>query len=421
MRLPLVGRIKNLLRRDDVRTLAGNVVALGFLKGVEFLVPLITVPYLVYAVGLEKYGLLAFSMSLALYFGTLIQYSFSVTAVRDVARARGRWSEVSEIFSENICASVFLVILSGLLIVPIVESSDSLRSDRFIYYSSFFFVALQSLFPAWFFQGIEKMRFIAVINFFTRLAYLVSLIVFIKAPKDYIFVHFLNGCAMLLSVLVSFFIISKKINVDFRFPKLSKLIFLYKSGFQVFLTFLTPNLYNNSALFLLGLHANPKTVGAFGAAAAFVEAMISVGRVISNAFLPYLSRHLQSHGKFSRLMLFFGCILTVFPMIFSDGLAISLFKDESGLVGSAIFLLSIGIFPAFVYLIYGVNFLMLRGAERAAVKASLLASLLAFLVGLVAIPIWPFYGAVSTLVLGRTMLALLVFFAYLRTRHEVVV
>lgn len=153
MRLPLVGRIKNLLRRDDVRTLAGNVVALGFLKGVEFLVPLITVPYLVYVVGLEKYGLLAFSMSLALYFGTLIQYSFSVTAVRDVARARGAWSEVSEIFSENICAAVFLVILSGLLIVPIVECSDSLRNDRFIYYSSFFFCGFAVSFSGMVFSG----------------------------------------------------------------------------------------------------------------------------------------------------------------------------------------------------------------------------------------------------------------------------
>jgi len=120
-------------------------------------------------------------------------------------------------------------------------------------------------------------------------------------------------------------------------------------------------------------------------------------------------------------MLFVGCVLTVFPMTFSDGLAISLFKDESGLAGSAIFLLSMGILPVFVYLIYGVNFLMLRAGERVAVKASLLASLLAFLIELVAIPIWPFYGAVSTLVLGRTMLALLVFFAYLRMRHEVVI
>ncbi|RYY11278.1 MAG: flippase, partial [Cytophagaceae bacterium] len=54
----------------------------------NFLLPLLTVPYVVRIIGPDKLGLLNFSQAYVTYFSLLINYGFDMAAVRSIAANR---------------------------------------------------------------------------------------------------------------------------------------------------------------------------------------------------------------------------------------------------------------------------------------------------------------------------------------------
>jgi PST family polysaccharide transporter len=80
--------IKSFLRKlksKDGKTLLENFVSLSALQLIGMLLPLITLPYILRVIGFEKYGIIVFATSLIAYFMALTDFSFQITAVRDVA------------------------------------------------------------------------------------------------------------------------------------------------------------------------------------------------------------------------------------------------------------------------------------------------------------------------------------------------
>ena len=107
------------------KRLISNFVALLVLRGFNFLIPLITLPYLVRVIGLENFGLVNFSLSLGLYFGAIIQFGFGVTATREIARNRDDSIKLAQIYSTTLTASILLAIVSAILFTLIVLSSSA--------------------------------------------------------------------------------------------------------------------------------------------------------------------------------------------------------------------------------------------------------------------------------------------------------
>lgn len=60
----------------------------------------------------------------------------------------------------------------------------SIYFDRFaqLYYLTFLFVVGNTIFPVWFFQGIE---YISYLNVFSKLFFTISIFIFVQSPEDY--------------------------------------------------------------------------------------------------------------------------------------------------------------------------------------------------------------------------------------------
>src|SRR5690606_7780398 len=131
--------------------------------------PLITLPYLVRVLGIEGFGLVNYALSFALYFAAVMQYGFTITAVRKIAKNRDSLGEVAVIYSETITATMLLIVASALIYFPIVWLISDFYQHFWLYVFSFAFVFAQALFPLWFFRGMERMRQSAIISITSKL------------------------------------------------------------------------------------------------------------------------------------------------------------------------------------------------------------------------------------------------------------
>lgn len=403
------------------KRLVANFASLAVLRGFDFIIPLITLPYLVRVLGVDKFGLINFALSLALYFGAIIQYGFRVTATREVARLRTDKHKLSEIYSATLATTLMLAGTSGVFFLAIVLMVEKFSEYLALYLFSVLFVIFQAIFPVWFFQGMERMKFIAYLTLTAKVLSLIGIFTIITAPDQYYFVPLINAVAAFVSFVAASWLIRYHFGIHFCFPNLNQIGTLLSEGRHAFISQLAPNLYNNSSTFLLGFFASNTVVGYYTAAAKVIDAFNSIGHIVSNTFLPYLSRTIEKHGYFQKIMLAIGCLLTLIAIAAADPIVALLFGRENILIVPYVQWLAASIFMIFVSLAHGTNYLMLVGKDRLAKNIALYTSATFGGLAFVLIPVWEIWGAIATVVGARASLAFFSFVYHKKHFRQLVV
>ena len=414
----MIKKFNIITNSENKKILISNFLSLSVLRGFQFLIPLITLPYLIRTIGMENFGLVNFALSLGLYFGAIIQFGFSITATREIARHRDNHIKLEQIYSATLTASILLAFICGVLFTLVVLAIDKFNSHFNLYIFTLAFIVFQSLFPIWFFQGMEKMKYITFLSMGTSVMFLISLLTFIKQEEDFILVPLLNAMTVLITFIIAITLINKQFKINFIRPRMQEIKSIYQNGHHAFVSQLAPNLFNNSAVFLVGIFTNNTLVGVYAGATKIIDAMISLAYILSNSFFPFLSRNLEKHKVFQRIMLASAFVLTISTFVMAKFFATLLFSIDSIEVSRYIQGLSICIFLKFTSMTYGTNFLMLIGKEGIVKNISLYTSIVFFGVALFIIPLWGVWGAIVTLVGGRLTMAIILFSFYLKFKQH---
>jgi O-antigen/teichoic acid export membrane protein len=109
-----------------MKRFAVNVASLFSVQIANFLLPLLTVPYVVRIIGPDKLGLLNFSQAYVTYFSLLINYGFDMAAVRAIAANRDDKEATNRIFSQVLAGKALLWVLS-----TVIFSAVSLTNPEF--------------------------------------------------------------------------------------------------------------------------------------------------------------------------------------------------------------------------------------------------------------------------------------------------
>lgn len=398
--------------KSNRKVLLGNFTSLLILRGFDFILPLLTLPFLVRTIGIENYGLVSFALALALYFGALIQYGFQVTATREVARHREDEDVLSRIYSTTISVSFLFALIGAVIFFTIVMTVPRFRTEALLFIFAYLLVSSQSLFPVWFFQGIEKMRFIAQLTMTGRVLYVVALFSIVREPEDYQIVPLINAVSAMTILATSIWLIRYRFGVIYQRPKGKDIYELVRDGRHAFITQFAPTLYNNTTTLLLGFFVSAEQLGQFVSSTKIVQAMISLSNIIGRVFLPYLSRNIEQHGKFLLLMLFMGSTLTLGTILASNFVVELLFTSKNAAIANYLQFLSPRLFFAFCINALGFNYLMLVGQEKRFKNIVFFTSVAFFLIAICIIPLFGVSGALATLIGAPGMIAFLAFLSY---------
>lgn len=148
--------LKQKLRAKEIRVLLENFFSLSALQIFGYVLPLITLPYLVRVLGVEKYGLVAFANSFVAYFQMLTDYGLYLSAIREVSVHREDKQQLNKIFSTVMIIKSILLAVSFLILLVIVFGFSKFSANWELYLFAFGLVIGSVLFPVWFFQGMEK-------------------------------------------------------------------------------------------------------------------------------------------------------------------------------------------------------------------------------------------------------------------------
>jgi PST family polysaccharide transporter len=183
-----------------------------------------------------------------------------------------------------------LTIISVIILSIIVFSFEKFRNDWGIYFLTFGMVIGQVLFPVWFFQGMERMKYITFLNITAKIIFTISIFIFVHKASDYIYVPLLNSLGFMVAGIMALWIVFRDFEVDFRFPSLEALKHQLKEGWHIFNANMMGNIYGQGTVVILGLVSSDTIVGYYSVAERLVKAIASVSQPVAQALYPYLSR-----------------------------------------------------------------------------------------------------------------------------------
>ena len=241
---------KNILTNN--KTILTNFSYLTILQVFVLLFPLITYPYLLRVVGLELWGIVVFAQTIISYISLIINFGFNVTGAKDIASNRNNNNLISEIVSSIYINKIIIWIVCFSIYITVISIVPFFREHYLLYLLSYFLTFNELLFPVWFFQGIEKMKYITYINIFVRAMFVLLIFVFVRDASDYLYIPLLNSIGPLLGGLISIFVIIRKESVRFTFVPKCKLLNYIKDAFPIFISIISINVYGNLNKLIVG-------------------------------------------------------------------------------------------------------------------------------------------------------------------------
>src|SRR5690606_27250668 len=160
-----------------------------------------------------------------------------------------------------------------------------------------------AIFPEWFFQGIEKMRYITFLNVGVKLFFTIMIFVFIREKDDFWMYPLLQSSGFIGAGLIGQYILIRKYKLKLSFLPLQKIIRVIKENVPVFINQFIPTLYNNSSVFLLGLLSSNMIVGIYNAILVVVNLLVTILEILSRVFFPFLNRRKDKFPQYLRLSL----------------------------------------------------------------------------------------------------------------------
>lgn len=292
------------------KTIVKNISSLFSIQIAGYVIPLITLPYLVRTLGMEGYGYLGFSLAITQYAGLLVNYGFDLSATSAIAKCRGDKHKVSEIFWNIILIRLLTFCISTILIILVSIFIPEIKVVLPILMACMIAVLGAALFPQWLFQGKEQLGLISMARILAQVATVPLLLFFVRNSDDIWLAALISSSAGIIVSIYALWLVYARQWVRFVRPTISSIKSQLAEGWHIFISTAAISLYTTSVTVILGFISGPVSVGFFVAAERLIKAVLSIYGTLSNAFYPRVNALVsESVEKAKKLLVKLGILL----------------------------------------------------------------------------------------------------------------
>lgn len=408
-------------------TLVKNILSLAGIQGMNYLLPLITLPYLVRTLGPEGYGVLGYMLAIMQYGCLITDYGFNLSATRQIAIIQNDKNRISEVFWGVISAKLILAIVSLLFILCFVLFERNISSHLDVLFASFGLVLGNVLFPTWLFQGKERMGWIAISNIAARFTAVPLIFVFVHSPQDTWIAALITGGTSILAGIIGMYFVFKNKWVDFCKPPISTIIYQFREGWHIFVSSAAISMYTTTTTVILGILAGPVAVGYYVAADKLRLAVQGLIMPIAQALYPRINALMhkdqkQAFALIRKLLVIQGggtMLLSIALFSFS-GLAINLLYGERYLPSVEV-LHWLAWLPAIIGIsnVYGYQTLLVLGMKKVFSRIVLIGGSLSLLTIYPLIRLYNIEGAAISVIIAELAVNFMMLYVIIKNRYPI--
>jgi polysaccharide transporter, PST family len=324
----MIGFIKSKL---GLNILSNYAIYLG-----NFIIPLVSLPYLSRVLSPEKLGLGFYVQSFASFFLVLLDYGFNITATRNIAQKRDDKEGIEKIVSSTMQSKICLLTIGCVLAFLAIAILPNSKKDLHATLVALGNVAILGLFPTWYYQGTEDLKRYSIVILLSKFMQLILIFLFVKSVDSLynwlVIISFCNFLALL--VVWCDILLIKQLNINFKISSNSLLIL--KDEFGIFVSQAFTTLFTSSNIFVLGFTTNFEQAGIFGAAERLIRAIFSIFIPAIQVISPRISSSVVS-GRltvagvmrgFGTPILTTALFVSLFVFLSSDFLVSFLYGDN---------------------------------------------------------------------------------------------
>jgi PST family polysaccharide transporter len=406
------------LRNGVVR----NALGLYVLQLGSFLLPIATIVFLARLLGPQDWGSLAFMQAFAGYVMLVVTYGFNFSATREVARNRDNPDKLAELLAGVLGAKAALTILSIAVAVPLSLVVPPIHRNQGLLWPALLWALSLSYSLSWFFQGLERMAFVARWETAARALSLAGILLLVKSPADTWKVLAIQGGMMTAAVVIELAVACRE--VPFRLPSAGLVVRTLRLGWSTFLYQGALSFYTVGNGFILGLFGSPASVGYYVGAEKISKAFATLLFPITQAVFPRIS-HLAAHAhdEAARLartsLLLLGAAGSVMALIIFMGAPVLVrLVLGPGFDNAVVVLRILSLLPPLIAVstVLGIQWMLALGLDRLVNAVVISACLLNVCLALVLVPHYQHVGMAIAVVASEALVAFGLY-AVLRIRH----
>lgn len=400
------------------KRLIENIISLFTIKGLEYILAFITFPYLVRVLQVENFGAVVFVQGIIQYFVLFTDYGFNLLGPKEIAQ-HDSIKERGKIFASIFCAKLILLLISTIVFICMLIGAKYIKDIDIILYSVVYLMVIGNvIFPIWFFQGIQQMRYITIVNIIGIFFSVACIFYFVKAPSDYILAGLFQAIVPLIAGICSWIILWKKYREVFILPKFQSVKQVFIDAWEIFTSTIAINLYTASNIVFLGLLTNNTIVGYFSGAQKIIQNINQLISPVTQAIYPYVSKT-ASNSKNEALNFLRKIVLILGGGNFIGSILIFIFAEwivdvllGAGYEQSVLLLRILAFLPFIISLsnIFGIQTMLVFGMKKQFNKVLLSAAIVNTVIVLPMIYFYQAIGVSVSMMITETFVTLSMYY-----------
>lgn len=264
-----------------------SVPALFSVHILQYIIPLLVIPFLLRVLGLEKWGQIALLMTFSQLALILLEFGFHISATQAAARMQGDPRSLAELFGTVTAAKLEIAVVGLPLITAAAFFIPHVADDPNLLALAVIATIVQAHDPLWYFLGTEHPNRIAAVTVLARLASVAVMFLFIRGPSD-AWMYFLAQAAAWFCVFVYG---ARQVgrNVGFSLRDVRKGQDAIARGRHIFQLYLGSSSFDHLLPLVLGAMTEPAVVGIFVGADKLARAAAGLLGPFRNALFPRIS------------------------------------------------------------------------------------------------------------------------------------